>query len=85
MIYGTLPYARITSLNPDASMVIVVNSGTLRQERIPCAPNFEKRTQDETLKQERCARREAWDLAKDVCKLKKRGQKVRFTLLPKPG
>ena len=31
---------------------------------IPWAPKL--RTQDETLKQERCARREAWDLAKDA-------------------
>ena len=30
-----------------------------------------ERTQDETLKQERCTRREAWDLANDVFKLKK--------------
>ena len=37
-----------------------------RQGRIPWAPKFEDRTQDETLKQERCARREALDLAKDV-------------------
>ena len=35
------------------------------------APEFEERTQDETLKQERCARRDAWELAKDVRKLKK--------------
>ena len=41
------------------------------QERIPSTPKFEERTQDETLKQERCARRDARDLAKDVYKLKK--------------
>ena len=41
------------------------------QERIPWAPKFEERTQDETPKQERCARKDAWDLAKDVYKLKK--------------
>ena len=39
-------------------------------ERNPCAPKFEERTQDETLHQERCARRVAWDLAKNVYKLK---------------
>ena len=33
-------------------------------ERNPCAPKFEERTQDETLHQERCARRVAWDFAK---------------------
>ena len=36
------------------------------QERNPCAPKFEERTLEETLQQERCARREAWDLAKNV-------------------
>ena len=40
------------------------------QERNPRAPKFEERTQDETLKQERCARRDAWELAQDVYKLK---------------
>ena len=30
------------------------------------APKSEDRTQEETLQQERCARREAWDLAKHV-------------------
>ena len=44
-----------------------------------------ERTQDETLQQERCARRAAWDLAKNVYKLKKYGLKLRFTLLLKPG
>ena len=51
-------------------------------ERFPWAPKIEERTQDETLKQERCARREAWDLAKDVYKLKKEGQG--YALLPAP-
>ena len=39
-------------------------------ERKPCAPKFEERTQEETLQHERCARREAWKLAKSVHKLK---------------
>ena len=39
-------------------------------ERSPCAPQFGERSQDETLHQERCARRVAWDLAKSVYKLK---------------
>ena len=33
-------------------------------ERSLCAPTFEERSQEETLLQERCAHREAWDLAK---------------------
>ena len=38
-------------------------------ERSPCAPKFEDRTQEETLQQERCARREAGDLARNVHKV----------------
>ena len=34
-------------------------------ERSPCAPNFGERSHEETLHQERCARRVAWDLAKN--------------------
>ena len=48
-------------------------------ERNPCAPRFEDKTQDETLHQERCARREAWDLAKSVKKIR---IKLRFTSYP---
>ena len=36
------------------------------------APKFEDGTQDEPLKQERFARRDAWDLAKDVFQLTRR-------------
>ena len=39
-------------------------------ERNPCAPRFEERTQEETLHQERWAHRVAWNLAKNVYKLK---------------
>ena len=44
------------------------------QERVPWAPKFEERTQNETVRQERCARGAAWNLAKDVCELKKESQ-----------
>ena len=40
------------------------------QDRNPWAPKFEERTQEETLQQERCARREAKDLANNVYMLK---------------
>ena len=43
-------------------------------ERIPGGPKFEERTQDETLRQERCARGVVWNLAKDVYKLTKESQ-----------
>ena len=39
-------------------------------ERSPCAPKFEKISHEETLIQERCARKAAWDLAKNIHKLK---------------
>ena len=39
-------------------------------ERSPCAPKFEERSHEETLTQERCARKAAWDLAKHIYKLK---------------
>ena len=42
-------------------------------ERNPRAPRFEERTHDETLQQERYARRAAWDSVKSVYKLKKFG------------
>ena len=41
----------------------------------PCASRFEERSQGETLKQERCARREAWNLAK-IFTLKKMRTKL---------
>ena len=46
----------------------------------------QKRTQDETLKQERCARGDARDLAKDVCKLKKRDKYILLScrVMPAP-
>ena len=40
------------------------------QERNPCAPKLEDRTPQETMQQKRGARREAWDLARHVHKLK---------------
>ena len=40
--------------------------------RHPWTPKFEERTEDETLKQGRCAHRNAWDSANDVYELKRR-------------
>ena len=39
-------------------------------ERSPCAPKFEERSHEDTSYQERCARKAAWDLAKNIYKLK---------------
>ena len=51
-------------------------------ERSPCAPKIEDRSHEETLHQEGCARRAAWDLAKIFTCLRIR-TKLRFTLLLK--
>ena len=40
-------------------------------ERNPYAPKFENRSQEETLRQERCARRDAWERTKSIQKLNK--------------
>ena len=36
-------------------------------ERNPCASKFEERTPEETSRQEECARKAAWDLARKIC------------------
>ena len=38
----------------------------------PSAPKFGDRSEKETLKQERCARRDAWEMAKSIFKLKEK-------------
>ena len=48
-------------------------------ERSPYAPKFADRSQAETEKQERCARGDAWRLAQNIFKLKRR-MKLRFFL-----
>ena len=44
------------------------------RERSPCAPRFGERSHEKTLHQERCARKAAWDLAKNIYKLQEFGQ-----------
>ena len=39
-------------------------------ERHPCASTFEERTPEETSRQEECARKAAWDLARKIFQLK---------------
>ena len=57
----------------------VVNSGNPHQ-RIHNAPKFDDRFQDVTEKQERCARRAAWKLARNILKLKERDKAAFFPL-----
>ena len=39
-------------------------------ERSPCVPKFEERSHEETVHQERCARKAAWDFAKNLYNIK---------------
>ena len=48
-------------------------------ERSPCAPQFEERTHEETLHQERYARKAAWNLAKNIYKLKNADKATFYT------
>ena len=48
-------------------------------ERSPCAPKFEDSPHEETLNQERCARKAAWDMAKNIHKLRNSDKTVFFT------
>ena len=47
----------------------------------PVCSRFEERTQEETLHQERCARRAAWDLAKNIYKLKNTDKTTFYSLI----
>ena len=49
-------------------------------QRIPIAPKFEDRSQEETEWQERYAREAAWRLAKNILKLKKKIKATFFSL-----
>ena len=44
------------------------------QDRIPRSPKFEDGSQEETLQQERCARREAWEMANKCPRVERQGQ-----------
>ena len=50
------------------------------QERNPCASKFEYKKPEETLQQERCARTEAWDLARTALHLKASDQATFYAL-----
>ena len=58
---------------PDGFLGLAPSQGVIQKrappERSPHAPKCEDRTQQETLQQERCARREAWDSTKKFHRL----------------
>ena len=43
-------------------------------QRSPYAVKLEDRSQEETERQERCARGDAWKIAKNICKLEEKGK-----------
>ena len=47
--------------------------------RTPCAMKFEDRSHEETERQQRCARSKAWDLAKNIYKLKENDKATFFS------
>ena len=50
-----------------------------RHQRSPYATKFEDRSHEETERQERCAQSKAWDLAKNICKLKENDKATFFS------
>ena len=46
-----------------------------------CAPTFEERPPEETSRQEECARKAAWDLARKIYKLKAEGKATFYSLV----
>ena len=61
-------HANIQDNNPSLGMICPGNP----HQRNPNAPKFEDRSQEETERQERCAREAAWKLAKHILKLKEK-------------
>ena len=76
---AVLRHANIRDQKPSLR---VICPGDLHQ-RNPNAPKFEDRSQEETEKQERCAREAAWRLAKNILKLKEQHKTAFFSLSEK--
>ena len=64
---STLHQARILKKKGPSLRKIQVKN---HHQRSPDAMKFEDRSREETERQQRCARSKAWNLAKDMCKLK---------------
>ena len=75
-ISGLLPCS-----TPSLNIIQVKSS----HRRSPYAVKFEDRSQDGTERQERCARGDAWKLAKNIFKLKKNGKKLHSIRLAMSG
>ena len=68
-------HADIRDQNPSLGMICQV----IPHQRKPNAPKFEDRSQEETERQERCAREAAWRLAKSIQKLKEKNKAAFFS------
>ena len=68
-------HTKIRDQNP--SLGIICPGDPL--QRVPYAPKFEDRSQEETEWQERCAREAAWRLAKSILKLKEKDKTAFFS------
>ena len=69
-----------TQLNSlDASRRISGKGGSIAGSEIHGLPKFDETTHDETLKQEWCARRDVWELAKEVRKINKESKDTFFS------
>ena len=84
---GTLRYVQILE-RKGASKGVTQHSEP--HDRSPYAPKFEDGSEEETLQQERCARRDAWEMAGSVHKLKEKNKATFHSLsavwsLPEPS
>ena len=68
-------HADIRDQNPSLGMIFPDDP----HQRNPNAPKFEDRSQEETERQERCAREAAWRLAKNIQKLKEKHKTTFFS------
>ena len=72
---AVLRHANIRDQNPSLGMICP----GVPHQRNPNAPKFEDRFEEETERQERCAREAAWKLAKSVLKLKEKNKAAFFS------
>ena len=68
-------HAEIRDQNPSLGMICPGEP----HQRIPSAPKFEDRSQEETEWQEQCAREAAWSLAKSILKFKEKNKATFFS------
>ena len=73
---GTLRHKKIRE-RKGPSQGVIQHAGSLVRSRK--TPKIKDRSQEEILKQERCARRDAWEMAKGIFKLKEQDRATFFS------